>query len=73
MYHPQLSHGTLLGDVSEEMKAAGKSSDTRLIRYTNNGVEKEAAWNTLSNGLILFVSAPVSEISAGWRNLSWLN
>ena len=43
VYHPQLSHGTLLGD-----------------------------WNTLSNGLILFVSAPVSEISAGWRNLSWL-
>ena len=72
VYHPQLSHGTLLGDVSEEMKAAGKSSDTRLIRYTNNGVEKEAAWNTLSNELILFVSAPVSEISAGWRNLSWL-
>jgi diguanylate cyclase (GGDEF)-like protein len=72
VYHPQLSHGTLLGDVSEEMKTAGKSSDTRLIRYTNSGVEKEAAWNTLSNGLILFVSAPVSEISAGWRNLSWL-
>ena len=72
VYHPQLSHGTLLGDVSEEMKTAGKSSDTRMIRYSNNGVQKEAAWNTLSNGLILFVSAPVSEISAGWRNLSWL-
>ena len=72
VYHPQLEHGVLLGDVSEEMKTAGKDSDTRIIRYSNNGVKKEAAWNTLSNGLNLFVSAPVSEISAGWRNLSWL-
>ena len=72
VYHPQLNHGVLLGDVSEEMKNAGKGSDTRIIRYTNSGVKKEAAWNTLSNGLNLFVSAPVREISAGWRNLSWL-
>ncbi len=72
VYHPQLEHGVLLGDVSEEMKNVGRSNDTRLIRYTNNGVQKEAAWNTLSNGLNLFVSAPVREISAGWRNLSWL-
>ena len=73
VYHPQLSHGTLLGDVSEELKTAGKSSDTKLIRYVyDHNVQKEAAWNTLSNGLILFVSAPVSEISAGWRNLSWV-
>ena len=72
VYHPELQNGLLLGDVSDELQSAGRGADQEMtFRYLYNGVQREAAWGTLSNGLRLFVTAPVSEINADWQNLLW--
>lgn len=39
------------------------------VRYTYGGVEKLAAWRTLSNGMRLNVAVPVSEINGSWQRL----
>jgi diguanylate cyclase (GGDEF)-like protein len=39
------------------------------IRYNYEGVEKEAVWIPLSNGMRLYVCAPVSEINSGWISM----
>ncbi len=73
IYHPQLENEVLLGDVSSKLEAASyEEKSTKLISYTFDGIRKKAAWGTLSNGLKLIVSAPATEINAGWRSLSWL-
>ena len=39
------------------------------VRYTYNGVEKQAVWVELSNGMRLNVTVPVSEINADWQRM----
>ena len=39
------------------------------ICYSFEGTEKEAVWIPLSNGMRLYVAAPVSEINSGWEGL----
>lgn len=71
LFHPQLETGALLGDVNEELQASNlDASGTELIVYRFNGQKKKAAWGTLSNGMRLIVSAPVSEINMGWYRLT---
>ena len=41
------------------------------IQYNYNGVEKEAAWIPLSNGMKLYVSVPMAEINSRWQSLIW--
>ena len=41
------------------------------IRYTYNGIEKDAVWMPLSNGMRLYVCAPVSEINSSWQKPIW--
>ena len=38
-----------------------------VVHYTFNGVEKEAVWLPLSNGMRLNVAVPMSEINADWH------
>lgn len=74
VYHPTIASGTMLSEVNSELQdeeadlSVHEDSST-LINYTFNGVEKKAAWRSLSNGLRLFVSAPVSEIEETWQAL----
>lgn len=70
IYHPRLSE--------EEMEIErgrpspyGMTEENTLIHYTYDGVEKEAVWLPLSNGMRLNVSVPMSEINAGWHK--WIN
>lgn len=74
IYHPTLDAGTMLSEVNTELKAnkdylTANEDSSALINYSFNGVKKRAAWRTLSNGLRLFVSAPVLEIEAVWQAL----
>ena len=72
-YHPSMETGTLLSSVDEQLDEAEKNEDdSSLIRYNLDGSDRRAAWRTLSNGMRLMVSAPESEINAGWRTLTQL-
>lgn len=74
VYHPSISIGTLLSEVNQELENKKSymnesKNSSELITYKYDGVEKKAAWRTLSNGLRLFVAAPVSEIEESWQAL----
>lgn len=51
--HPKVPDGLLRGE--------------KFVRYTYEGVEKQAVWLTLKNGMRLNVTVPVSEINASWH------
>jgi diguanylate cyclase (GGDEF)-like protein len=44
----------------------GLLSKDKYIRYSYDGVEKQAVWLPLSNGMRLNVAVPVQEINAAW-------
>ena len=67
-YHPlwdsaQLNLETTALDEPEQFIGSNH------IRYNYEGVEKEAVWIPLSNGMRLYVCAPVSEINSGWKGM----
>ena len=67
-YHPQLDSAQLNLEttaVDEPEMFIGSNH----IRYNYEGVEKEAVWIPLSNGMRLYVCAPVSEINSGWISM----
>ena len=43
--------------------------DNNLVRYQFEGVDKIAACNPLSNGMCLYVTAPISETQGDWKGL----
>ncbi len=73
IYHPRLEIGSV-PDYSQ-MSIAGEllreeQSGDDMIRYRFGGQERQMAYATLSNGMKLVVTAPVSEINASWIRLS---
>ena len=67
-YHPQLDSAQLdlkTTAIEEPEQFVGSNH----IRYTYEGVYKEAVWIPLSNGMRLYVCAPVSEINSGWTGM----
>lgn len=68
IYHPQ-NDAELL---ELETTAINESNDfigSNHIKYTYQGVEKEAVWILLRNGMQIYVAAPVTEIDSGWRGM----
>ena len=70
IYHPQTDSEQL------DLEAIAIGDPDRFIgsnhiQYNYEGVEKEAVWIPLSNGMRLYVAAPVSEIDSGWKNMIW--
>ena len=64
-YHPKI-------DVSKKETPTvpeGLISDSTFIRYTYNGVKKEAIWMPLTNGMRLNVTVPISEMNGDLRYL----
>ena len=68
IYHPHMDIATLTGDNKPKVPE-GLLSDSAFIKYNYNGVEKQAVWKPLSNGMRLNVTVPVAEINSGWQNL----
>ena len=68
IYHPRIDVATM--DAQPKVPD-GLLSDSTLIVYEFEGVEKQAAWLPLSNGMRLNVTVPVSEINATWQK--WVN
>ena len=72
LYHPELPMGSTpgaMGERQEESIFRQENSGGKEIRYTYNGVERQMAFSTLSSGMKLIVTAPVSEITASWTHL----
>ena len=67
IYHPKMDVTTM----AEHPKVPkGLLSNDAYIRYKFDGVEKQAVWLPLHNGMRLNVTVPVSEINADWH--SWI-
>ena len=67
-YHPRIDVTKLKENEFPETPQ-GLVSDSTFFRYEYDGVEKEAAWLPLSNGMRLNVSTPVSEAEGEWQQL----
>lgn len=68
IYHPQVDSAKLdleMTSLSDTDRFIGSNH----VQYKFMGVEKEAVWIPLSNGMRFFVSAPESEIDSGWHGM----
>ena len=66
IYHPRMTREEL-EDENKRETPYGMLKESALIRYTFNGVEKQAIWLPLSTGNRLNVTVPVSEINEEWH------
>ena len=64
VYHPHMEVTTM---KTQPKVPSGLLSNDKFIRYTFDGVEKQAVWLPLCNGMRLNVTAPVREINAAWH------
>ena len=64
VYHPRLDVTTM---ETQPRVPDGLMSDDKFIKYSFDGVEKQAVWLPLNNGMRLNVTVPVREINAAWH------
>ena len=67
IYHPAIKSGQKVFSAPE-----GLLSESTPVQYRFQGVDKKAAWLPLSNGMKLYVSVPMDEISKSWQNTAWI-
>lgn len=67
-YHPRIDVATLSEEDMPEVPD-GVISDSTFLRYTFEGIQKQAAWLALSNGMHLTVAVPLSETEGDWQKL----
>ena len=66
VYHPEMTDEELELERNRQ-SPTGMLAENSLIRYTWKGVEKEAVWLPLANGMRLNVTVPVAEINEDWQ------
>lgn len=69
-YHPRIDV-TQLDDANAKETPEGLLSASTFYTYRYDGVDKEAAWLPLSNGMRLNVTVPVSEMEGDWQQMTW--
>ena len=67
-FHPRIDVTQLTAENMPEVPE-GIISDSTFLRYTYEGIEKQAAWLALSNGMHLNVCVPLSETDGNWERL----
>lgn len=67
-FHPVIDVTQLTEETMPRVPEGALSSST-FLRYRFEGVEKEAAWLPMSNGMRLTVAVPVSETDGDWQSL----
>ena len=67
-YHPHIDIANLADNSAPEVPE-GMLGNSTFVRYTYDGVEKQAAWLPLNNGMRIYVTVPVSETVADWHRL----
>ena len=65
IYHPRMDVTAM---ETQPKVPYGLLSSAAYFNYTFEGVEKQAIWLPLRNGMRLNVCVPVNEINADWRN-----
>ena len=68
-YHPRLDVATMAPEDRPDFQTNLFTDQSTFFNYTYNGVEKEAAWLSLRNGMRLVVSVPVDETDGDWQKL----
>ena len=66
IYHPEIKSGQKVFHSPE-----GLLSESPTVQYRFQGFDKIAAWLPLSNGMKLYVSVPMAEISNRWHETAW--
>lgn len=69
-YHPRIDVTQLTPETMPEVPE-GAAWDSTFLRYTFDGVDRQAAWLSLCNGMRLNVTVPVDEMEGDWRRLVW--
>ena len=69
-YHPRIDVTELTAENRPSVPF-GAVAESTFIHYNFEGVEKEAAWLSLSNGMRLNVAVPSSETEGDWQHLIW--
>lgn len=70
IYHPRMDVTAM---EAQPQIPDGLLSGEKTIRYTFEGVQKQAVWLPLSNGMRLNVTVPVNEVNADWQHWSiWI-
>lgn len=67
-YHPQIDVSDLDSESEFEFPYH-ENEENKVIRYIYNGEKKAAVWCSLSNGLRLSITVPVSETQGEWKAL----
>lgn len=67
VYHPRMDVTAM--DTQPKVPDGLLGSD-KFVRYEFEGVEKQAVWLPLDNGMRLNVAVPVQEINADWQSWS---
>ena len=68
-YHPQIDDFEKLNLETTALSDTDRFIGSNHVQYNYKGVEKQAVWIPLSNGMRLYVAAPVSEIDSGWKGM----
>ncbi len=67
-FHPTIDVSQLTEETMPEVPD-GILNDSTFLRYTFEGVAKQAAWLPLTNGMRLNVTVPISETEGEWQKL----
>ncbi len=67
-FHPRIDVTQLTEETMPEVPD-GLVTDSTFIRYHFDGVDKQAAWLPLCNGMRLNVAVPISETEGDWQKL----
>jgi diguanylate cyclase (GGDEF)-like protein len=67
-YHPRIDVAELT-DETRPKPPEGVLGKSTFVQYSFGGVEKQAAWLPLSNGMRLNVTVPLSETEGDWQKL----
>ena len=67
-YHPRIDVTDPTSDIALDIPFH-TTGDNTLVKYKYDGVEKVVVWRTLSNGMRLNVTVPVSETMGDWIGL----
>ena len=67
-YHPRIDVASLTPETTPKTPE-GVLRDSTFLEYTFEGVEREAAWLPLTNGMRLNVTVPIMETEGNWKTL----
>ncbi|MGX8702996.1 MAG: sensor domain-containing diguanylate cyclase, partial [bacterium] len=70
IYHPKMD-SILIYEHKAIPLPEGLRGDNTHIQYKYEGIDKEAVWRPLRNGMRLYVTVPVSRINSAWQDMIW--